>query len=348
MTLCERLAIDFPLLQAPMAGVQNWQLAVAVSEAGGLGAIPCGMLAPDQIVEHIEQFRRRSQRSYNLNFFCHTMPAADNALLQHWQQQMTPYYNQLEVEPPGFDGALRRPFDDDIADLLEPYRPAVISFHFGLPAAELLQRVKSWGTTVLSSATTLEEGLWLQQHGADVVIAQGIEAGGHRAVFLQGDDWPALLQQQPGCAELVTQLSRQLDIPVIAAGGIASHADVRRMLAAGAAGVQLGTSYLLCDEANTSELHRQALQDEQRQTAVTTLFSGRPARGIVNRVMTELGCMPSPLPPFPYASLALAPLRSAAEARQRDDFSPLWAGENRSGCRAISAAQLTRQLWFGE
>ena len=224
--------------------------------------------------------------------------------------------------------------------MLAEFRPAVVSFHFGLPAPALLARVKAWGATVLASATTVDEARWLHAHGADAVIAQGLEAGGHRGHFLSHD-----LSRQMGTFALLPQVLRAVPCPVIAAGGIADADGVAAALALGAAAVQLGTSFLLCDESTTTPLHRAALQQPgAAHTAVTNLFTGRPARGIVNRVMAELGYLHPAAPPFPWAAGEMAPLRAAAEARGSADFSPLWAGQNTQGCRSISAAALLRQL----
>jgi nitronate monooxygenase len=235
------------------------------------------------------------------------------------------------------------PFGHEAAEVLERFRPAVVSFHFGLPAPELLARVKSGGSRVLSSATTVAEARWLQANGADAVIAQGLEAGGHRGMFLSD-----ALSTQMGTLALVPQLVAALDVPVIAAGGIADACGVRAALALGAAGVQVGTAYLCCPEATTSALHRAALMSEAAaHTALTRLFSGRPARGIVNRVMRELGALHPAAPAFPLATAAMAPLRAHWEARGSGDFSPLWSGQNASGCRAVPAADVTRALAQG-
>ena len=240
-------------------------------------------------------------------------------------------------------GAGRVPFSHAAADAIEPFRPPVMSFHFGLPAPDLLARVKGWGSVVLSSATTVEEALWLQAHGVDAVIAQGIEAGGHRGMFLTDD-----LTTQVGSFALLPQIVAAVNVPVIAAGGIADAAGVAAAMALGAAGVQVGTAYLCCPEATTSALHRAALQSEAaRHTALTTLFTGRPARGIVNRLMRELGPLNPAAPAFPTATAAIAPLRAHGEKRGSGDFSPLWSGQNASGCRSIPAAELTLQLAQG-
>ena len=196
---------------------------------------------------------------------------------------------------------------------------------------------------MLSSATTVEEALWLEAHGADAIIAQGLEAGGHRGMFLTDD-----LTTQMGTFALLPQILRAVNVPVIAAGGITDAAGVAAAMALGAAAVQVGTAYLLCTEATTSAVHRAALQSEaSRHTALTNVFTGRPARGIVNRVMRELGVMSAAAPAFPLATAAMAPLRACGEQQGIGDFSPLWSGQNASGCRAVGAAELTRALAQG-
>lgn len=333
------LGVELPVVQAPMAGVQDEALAVAVSEAGGLGSMPCALLGPDQLEHALKRFASVA-RPINLNFFCHSMAAPDPAREKRWQEALAPYYRELGIEAPGptTTGA-RRPIDEPTVDLLEQFRPQILSFHFGLPAPPLLRRIKAWGATVLASATTLEEGLWLERSGADFVIAQGIEAGGHRGHFLDAD--PGL---QVATRDLVAMLAAALSVPVIAAGGIGGRSDVEAMFAAGASAVQAGTAYLLCAEARTPPVHRSALERSDRETAVTNLFSGRPARGIVNRLMRELGPLSDLPPAFPWASQALAPLRARAESLGRDDFTPLWSGTRSGDFIGQDAATVTRRL----
>jgi nitronate monooxygenase len=338
------LRTELPIVQAPMAGVQGSALAIAVSEAGGLGSLPAAMLSPEGLEQELLALTAGTRRPWNVNFFCHRPPPPDEAREAAWRRALVPYYAELGLDP-GAAGAApsRRPFDAATADLVEPFRPPVVSFHFGLPSPGLLARVKGWGSVVLSSATTVEEARWLEAHGADAVIAQGLEAGGHRGHFLSDD-----LTAQLGLAALVPQVAAAVKVPVIAAGGIADAAGVRAALALGAAGVQVGTAYLLCPECTTSAVHRAALASEAaRHTALTTLFSGRPARGIVNRLMRELGPLNPVAPAFPLAGGALMPLRAAGEKLGRGDFSPLWAGQNVSGCRAVPGAELTRALAAG-
>jgi len=334
--------IELPVIQAPMAGVQDADLAIAVAEAGGLGSLPCALLSPGQLTDALRRIAARTTRPVNLNFFCHAMPAPDAARERRWRDALAPYYREAGIAPDaGAPQAMRRPIDAEVVALLEPWRPQVLSFHFGLPAPELLRRIKGWGARVLASATTVDEGRWLAQHGADIVIAQGIEAGGHRGHFLVDD-----LSLQPTTRDLVVALKRAIDVPIVAAGGIGSPADVRAMLDAGAGAVQAGTAYLLCPEATTSAVHRHALgaAGASGDTALTNLFSGRPARGLMNRLMRELGPMSGLPPAFPFASAALAPLRAHAEAQGRGDFSPLWAGTNTGACRTMPAGEVTRVL----
>ena len=341
MNLQTLLGTELPIIQAPMAGVQGSALAVAVSNAGGLGSLPCAMLGADAMREELTTIRAQTTRPYNVNFFCHTPPVPDDAREAAWRAALAPYYAELGIDAASIATApARQPFSAETANLLTEFTPPVVSFHFGLPSADMLARVKAWGAKVLSSATTVEEGLWLQSHGVDAVIAQGCEAGGHRAMFLSDD-----ITTQVGTLSLVAQLVKILRVPVIAAGGIADARGVAAALALGAVGAQVGTTYLLCPEANTTPLHRAALQsDGARHTAITNLFTGRPARSIMNRVMRECGPISPLAPTFPLAVSAVVPLRARAEAMGSTDFSPLWAGQDTSGCRAMPAAELTRML----
>jgi nitronate monooxygenase len=340
-TLQNLLGIELPIVQAPMAGAQGSALAIAVCNAGGLGSLPCAMLGMDTLRQELTALREGTRSPFNVNFFCHEPPAPSAEREARWRGVLTPYYRELGLDIEAVPaGPGRVPFGREAADVLQEFRPAVVSFHFGLPADELLARVRGWGSKILASATTVEEARWLESRGVDAIIAQGVEAGGHRGIFL-GDD----LSTQMGTFALVPQVVAAVKTPVIAAGGIADARGVAAALALGAAGVQVGTAYLLCPEAPISAVHRAALQSEgARHTALTNLFTGRPARGIVNRVMRELGPMSDAPPAFPLATAAMAPLRAKAEAQGSGDFSPLWAGQNASGCRAVPAAQLTREL----
>ncbi|MDC0683386.1 NAD(P)H-dependent flavin oxidoreductase [Sorangium atrum] len=340
-TLQELLGIDFPIIQAPMAGVQGSALAVAVSSAGGLGSLPGAVLGPDGLRKELAAIRAQTTKPFNVNFFCHMQSEPDAEREASWRARLSPYFAELGVDASAIPtGPGRLPFSDEAADVLDEFSPAVVSFHFGLPSEALLSRVRRWSAKILSSATTVDEARWLEARGVDAVIAQGIEAGGHRGSFLSDD-----LSVQLGTFALVPQIVDAVKIPVIAAGGIADARGVAAAMALGAAGAQIGTAYLLCPEATTSRVHRAALEsDAARTTALTNLFTGRPARGIVNRFMRELGPMSGAVPAFPLATSAIAPLRAKAESQGSGDFSPLWAGQNASGCKAVPAADLTRRL----
>lgn len=339
------LGVRLPIIQAPMAGVQGSGLALAVSAAGGLGSLPCAMLGADALNAELQRIRAVEGAVVNINFFCHRSPEPDPQREAQWRASLAPHYRTWGLDPDmAWPAASRAPFDAQIADVLEAFRPRVLSFHFGLPAPSLLARVRGWGTRILSSATTLAEAEWLQAQGVDAVIAQGLEAGGHRGMFLTDD-----LSTQLGTLALVPQLVRRLRVPVIAAGGIADARGVKAAMALGASGVQAGTAYLLCPEASTGALHRTALQshDAGTHTALTNVFTGRPARGILNRAMRELGPLSPAAPPFPLAGAGIGPLRARAEAAGSADFTPLWAGQNTSGCRAVPAADITLALAQG-
>lgn len=336
---------ELPIVQAPMAGVQGHALALAVCEAGALGSIPAAALSPDVLRAELNAMARHCNGlPWNVNFFAHEPPTVDQKREAAWRASLAPFYAEYDIDPTGIAGAAgRSPFSDELADLVEPFRPPVVSFHFGLPPPHLMARVRGWGAKVLSSATTVDEAMWLQARGVDAIIAQGLEAGGHRGHFLTRD-----LTTQMGIFALLPQVARAVNVPVIAAGGIVDEHGVAAAFALGAAGVQAGTAYLLCDEATTSPVHRAALQSEAgRHTALTTLFTGGAARGIVNRAMRELGALDNLAPAFPLATSAMAPLRAAAEQAGRGDFSPLWSGQNATACRSASASEVTRALARG-
>lgn len=340
-SITELLDIEVPIIQAPMAGVQGSALTVAVSNAGGLGSLPCALLAPDALRVELQAVTAGTPHPFNVNFFCHTPPLPDLQREAAWRELLRPYYEEFDLDidaAPGSGG--RVPFSHDAADILSEFRPPVVSFHFGLPAPDLLQRVRAWGAIVLASATTVDEARWLEARGVDAIIAQGLEAGGHRGHFLTDD-----LTTHGGTMALVPQIRQAVSVPVIAAGGLADAADVAAAMTLGAAAVQIGTAYLLCPEATTSVIHRALLaSDAARHTAITNVFTGRPARGIVNRLIREIGPINPAAPLFPLAADALLPLRTRAEGQGSGDFSPLWAGTNVSGCKAIPATDLTRAL----
>jgi len=339
--LLVRLGIELPIVQAPMAGWSGVALAVAVARAGGLGSLPAAMVTIERLAEQINEFRRATQAPLNVNFFCHVAPQTSGAQLDGWSESLARFDAELGVDRARTSPAApRHPFDDDWCQLVERCRPEVVSFHFGLPAPELVDRVRATGAVVMSSATIVAEAVWLARHGCDVVIAQGADAGGHRGMFLTAD-----VAAQPGTMSLVPRAVDAVTVPVIAAGGIADGRSVAAALVLGASAVQLGTAYLLCPEALTSPLHRRYLAGGSTDdTVLTNVFTGRPARGRRNRLINELGPMSSDAPPFPTAGAAVAPLRAAAEATGSGDFSPLWSGQAGATTSDVPASELTRQL----
>ena len=335
------LGTELPIVQAPMAGVQDHALAAAVSIAGGLGSLPCAMLSVEGIRKELEALKAKTTQPFNVNFFCHVPPEPSADREAAWRELLGPYYKEFGIDPATIPaGPGRAPFSEEAAEVLSAFKPAVVSFHFGLPKPDLLQRVRSMGAKILASATTVEEARWLETQGVDAIIAQGVEAGGHRGMFLSEE-----LTTQIGTFALLPQIVRAVRVPVIAAGGIADRNGIAAAMALGASGVQIGTAYLLSAEATTSKVHRAALKSEAvRHTALTNLFTGRPARGVVNRIIRELGSINPAAPAFPLATTAITPLRAKAEACGSGDFSPLWSGQNASGCRESPAADITRQL----
>ena len=335
--ILDLLGIELPIIQGPMAGATNSSMVIAACNAGGLGSMPAAMLSIDQLREELKTIRQHTRRPINVNFFCHQPPAPDEQRAQDWKNLLQPYYQEL-----GADFAAptpvsnRAPFDDAACQVIEEFRPEVVSFHFGLPEKSLLDRVKATGAKVLSSATTVEEAVWLEQHGCDAIIAMGFEAGGHRGMFLSDD-----LSSQVGTFALVPQVVDAVKVPVIAAGGIADARGVAAAFMLGASAVQVGTAYLFTPEAKVSPSHQKALRTaKESETAVTNVFTGRPARGILNRVMRELGPMSTKAPAFPLAGGALMPLRAKGEA----DFSNLWAGQAFTLGVELTTEALTRKL----
>jgi nitronate monooxygenase len=339
--LIELFGIEHPILLAPMAGPGTPDLAVAVADAGGLGSLACALATPEQIRRDLGIVRQRTARPINLNFFVHKPPAADAARDAAWKARLDSYYVELGLDPAAPTPVTgRAPFDETGCVIVEAFRPEVVSFHFGLPDAALLARVKATGAKVLSSATTVAEARWLAAQGCDAIIAQGYEAGGHRGLFLADG-----IAAQAGTMALVPQIVDAVDCPVIAAGGIVDARGIVAALALGASGVQLGTAYLFTPEANVTAWHRAALASATDDgTALTNIFTGRPARGLINRVMREVGPMSADAPAFPTAGSALAPLKAAAEAQGSGAFTSMWSGQAASLGRAMPAAALTQAL----
>jgi nitronate monooxygenase len=340
--ILDLFGIESPIILAPMAGPGTAALAIAVSEAGGLGSMPCAQLSGTEIRTALETIRRNTSRPININLFCHTPPTPEPDRDFAWRALLRPYYLELGLDPEApLALPSRRPFDSESCALVEELRPEVVSFHFGLPAQDLLDRVKATKARVIGSATTVREARWLESHGCDAVIAMGLEAGGHRGNFLSDD-----MARQVGIFALVPQIADAIKVPVIAAGGIADARGILAALALGASAVQVGTAYLFCPEARVPRQHLEALANSaDDDTMITNVFTGRPARGIANRLMLEVGPMASTAPAFPLASSAVGPLRAKSEPSGSKDFMNLWSGQAAPlAKRGVPAAELTRAL----
>ena len=339
--LLDLLDIEIPIIQAPMATSDSVALARSVSSTGALGSLGCALLNADGVREAVRALRHELPRPFNLNFFCHTMEAPDAAATEKWKSFLRPHYERwgLDIEKVP-EARLRLPFDEEMCAVVEGVKPEVVSFHFGLPAPNLVDRLKRHGIKILSSATSVREARWLESHGCDAVIAQGVEAGGHRAMFLETN-----IATQAGLFALLPQIADAVSVPVIAAGGIADARGVVAAFALGASGVQLGTAYLLCPESNISPLYRRALeQAADNVTALTNLFTGRPARGILNRYLQESGPMSDATPAFPHAAMLVAPLRASSEKAGSVDYMQILAGQAARLVKSMPADQFTRNL----
>lgn len=332
---------EFPIVLAPMAGVMDADLVIAAAQGGALGSLPCAMLTTEKAREQVNIIRQRVSAPINMNFFCHQPDDPDPQREARWKGRLAAYHKEFGLDPAApVNAANRAPFDDAMCELVEELRLEVVSFHFGLPEERLLRRVKDAGAIVMSSATIVQEAVWLEEHGADVIIAQGAEAGGHRGMFLTDN-----IAEQPGLFALVPQIVDAVKVPVIAAGGVADGRGIAAAFALGASGVQIGSAYLRCPESKVSPAARAALaQAKDDSTVITNVMTGRPARGVANRVMSEIGPISPDAPAFPHAATALAPLKAAAEKLGRVDFTNLWAGQALPLGREMPAAELTRTL----
>jgi nitronate monooxygenase len=338
--LLDLFGVELPIVLAPMANFAGLDMAIAVAEAGGLASIPCAALDPEKIRGDVAAFRARTDKPLALNFFCHAEEKPDLERDAAWLARISPYFIELGVDPPSLPlPPGHPPFGEAQCAVIEDVKPDIVSFHFGLPEETLLARVKLTGAIVISSATSLREATWLAGRGVDVIIAQGAEAGGHRAMFLETD-----VATQVATFALVRQIVEAVRLPVIAAGGIGDGHGVAAALALGASAAQIGTAYLACSEAAITDVHRAALAKKPRETAITNVLTGKPARGVMNRFMREQGPMDPVAPAFPYARPAIAPLRAKAEAQGSGDFSPLWSGQGPIPAPGIGARDFTRQL----
>jgi nitronate monooxygenase len=339
--IIELLKTEFPIVLAPMAGVMDAELVIAAAQGGALGSLPCAMISAEKAREQVNIIRQRVSAPVNMNFFCHQPVDADPAREAGWKRHLSGYHAELGLDPAApVNAANRAPFDTAMCETVEELKPEVVSFHFGLPDPALLKRVKAAGCLVMGSATIVKEAIWLEENGADIIIAQGAEAGGHRGMFLTEN-----ISEQPGTFALVPQVVDAVTVPVIAAGGIADGRGIAAAFALGAAGVQIGTAYLRCPESKVIAPARVALaQANDDSTVITNVMTGRPARGVANRVMRELGPISPHAPAFPHAATALGPLKVAAEKLGKVDFTNLWAGQAVRMGREMPAADLTRAL----
>src|ERR1700716_1344164 len=282
LRLLELFKTEFPIVLAPMAGVMDADLVIAAAQGGALGSLPCAMLSAEKAREQINIIRQRVSAPVNMNYFCHKDVEVDPRSEDQWKQRLGPYYKEFGFDPAApVTAANRAPFDAAMCALVEELKPEGVSSHFGLPDQALLKRVKAAGCVVISSATIVKEAIWLEENGADAIIAQGAEAGGHRGMFLTED-----IAEQPGTFALVPQVVDAVKVPVIAAGGIADGRGIAAAFALGAAGVQIGSAYLRCPESRVTGPARVALAEARDDaTVITNVMTGRPARGVPNRVM---------------------------------------------------------------
>lgn len=342
--LLDLFGIEHPILQAPMGNYTRAGLAAAVSEAGALGGIGTAGWTRAQARTEVLKARQVTNKPLNFNFFTHKVGAVDPAADEAWRAALAGYYREQGHTWKPTTSASHEPFDAEGCELIEELKPQVVSFHFGLPDAALVARIKRTGAKIISSATTTEEACWLEAHGVDAIIAQGADAGGHRGTFLAADP-VAALSSQVGTMALVPQIVDAVRIPVIAAGGIGDARGIAAALMLGASGVQMGTAFLHCPEAPTSPVHREALKSTSSDgTVVTNIWTGRPARTVVNKAIRELGAISSAAPLFPYAAHGMQPLRTASEAAGSADFVPLFAGQAARLGRDLPAGDLVRTL----
>lgn len=336
--------IEYPIVQAPMVGVSNPTLAAAVSNAGALGSIGLGASNPDQGRELIRHTRMLTSKPFNVNMFCHRPAVFDNARNEAWLKYITAAFAEFEAIPPQALREIYKSFVDDRAmlEMLVEEKPPVVSFHFGAPSKEWIEELKAAGIFIIGCATTLAEAQQLEQAGVQAIVAQGYEAGGHRGVF---DDAPGQ-DRQMGLFALLRIISASVNLPIIAAGGIMDGAGINAAMTLGASASQLGTAFILCPESSATTEHRAALKTPKAHlTRVTSYVSGRPARGIPNRLYLELEAKAIPLPAeYPLAYDVAKALHSAASAKGCHDFAAQWAGQGAPLAREMPAAILIQTL----
>jgi nitronate monooxygenase len=340
----ERIGVALPVVQAPMAGVSTPELAAAVSEAGGLGSIAVGAVDAAGARAMIEAVRARTRGPFNVNVFCHKPATADRARESAWLDALRPAFERFGKAPPAAIGEIYTSFvaDPAMQELLVETRPSVVSFHFGLPAAQTIARLKAAGIVLFSTATNIGEAQAAAEAGVDAIVAQGFEAGGHRGVFD-----PSAPDPQLGVLALTRLLVRGTRLPVIAAGGIMDGAGIAAVLKLGAVAAQLGTAFIACPESSADAAHRAGLAGPgAARTTMTAVFSGRPARGLPN-AMTELehGVLSGlAVPDYPIAYDANKALAAAARAKHDFSFAAQWAGQGAPLARAMAARDLVATL----
>jgi len=335
------IGVQFPLVQAPMAGAQDEELAIAVAQAGGVGSIPCAALTPKEVHTSATRFKNATDGPLSLNFFCHTAPNFNPKREALWLNELQGYYDELALAPEYPMSGTPRPLDADMVDVVCDIKPAIASFHFGLPAVEYIDRIRSTGAKIVATATTIAEAIFLEENGCDAVIAQSESAGGHQGSFLSINTSTRL-----STMDLVPQIAAAVSIPVIAAGGVADTSGIRAVMASGASGVQIGTRFLKSPESKITAIHRNILEsDDIRPTEITNVFTGRPARGFVNKLVREIGPMNPNVQAYPLAIPALGPLKSATTGSE--DFISLWAGENWKTGAPKPASDIVKELAVG-
>lgn len=340
--LTSLLGIRYPIIQAPMAGVSTPQLAAAVSNAGGLGSVAVGHVRAGEAARLIGQARELTDGPLNVNLFCHAPARQDAAVDQAWLARMAPSFAEFGATPPRELREIYPTFvnDDDMLDMLLEQRPEVVSFHFGLPGQDRIDALKNASIRIAATATSLQEARAIQAAGADLIIAQGFEAGGHRGVFDGRQDL------RLGTLALTRLIATSTRLPVVAAGGIMDGRGINAALALGACGAQLGTAFILTPESSASPAYRATLKSERAwHTHVTSVISGRPARGIFNRFMQEMEQAGAPpVPAYPVAYDAGKALNEAAAARGNFEFAAMWAGQGAPLAREMPATRMIAAL----
>lgn len=341
--LLSKLDIRYPIIQAPMAGVSTPALAAAVSEAGALGSIAVGTVTPEQAKAAIAALRQRTGRPFNVNVFTHAPAQADPAREAAWLAWLRPHFARFGAEPPAGLREIYRSYlaDEAMLEVLLETRPAVVSFHFGLPPKEHIDALKRAGIVLFTTATSLPEARQIEEAGIDAIVAQGIEAGGHRGMFDPDTPDPAL-----PTFELLEQLRDKVSLPLVAAGGIMNGAHIRTALYHGASAVQMGSAFIACPESSAPPHHRALIaQGEGLQTELSAVISGRPARGIVNKLFSEVGAAGHPpLPDYPITYDAAKALHAAASGKGSQEYSVNWGGTNFAQARAMPAGELVAVL----